>query len=447
MLQITTTDKAIKVVKDGQLVAIKQKGKIWYNYTVNGVYLYPFSDKDDFITETWANGVTLDGADITPGNVEEKFEDFFLTSGGGGTAAVWGQITGTLSDQTDLNDTLTGIQEDTDGLTAIITGGTAGQVLTSSGTGSTPVWQTQSVEMPNGSVNDTYQDQPVDRYYCVAKITSDPRPEGSFWYKDMFRFDFIIANQAADINGYSAIGNVSVYAGQWPNDAQVINKVVSVGTLESGNLYITQEEVPENGAKRVVYKIWMRKYITQTHDSNICFLQVSNILYYSGEGGMVDYLIEYFKPTAPDEFIGTLPSQTEASTPIEEISFNGNVNQDLEVPGGQQLEAINIQNDSLRLMVVSQDWLEGNSETKIGQISLVDYGGGEAIIWDYQNGWNPDFDFLYADTDKEYYVAWDTVTKTITFTPGDVVTNVSPDIGVLDGMLWVNGSPGESVEV
>ncbi|GAB6121079.1 hypothetical protein [Dysgonomonas termitidis] len=372
--------------------------------------------------------------------------------------AITEAVTGTLTDEDgtpDIPDTESGniwtkiqqVRNNLKYLLFVITGGATGQVLTSAGGANPPEWQTPSNEQPNGSVNDTYQDQPVDHYYCVAKITSDLRPENSFWYSDMFKFDIIISNRAADINNYQCIANVVVNTGQWNPNPSGITINTATGNFESGNLYITQEEMPENGAKRVVYRIWMRKHIIQNYDSNVCFLQVSNILYYSGEGGMVDYKIEYFKPTAPDTFVGIPASQIAPQTPINEATFNRDINQSIEIPGGTSVDVINIQNNALKVTASSQDWIEGNGITTIGQISLIDYGGGDAVIWDYQNGWAASFNFMYADTDKEYYVDWNATTKVLTFTPGDVITSIDPNAGIFDSIMFINGSPAQIAEV
>ncbi|MFC4672154.1 hypothetical protein ACFO6W_00455, partial [Dysgonomonas termitidis] len=123
MLKITTDTNSIKAERNGNTLFVAAKNTVSYSKDNTMVFL----NAPDIvrISEAFSGGITMNGTPITAENIEAEFADLFESQGGGGQG-IWGQITGTLSDQQDLNDALAGIQEDIDGL-AVMQGNWLGQ--------------------------------------------------------------------------------------------------------------------------------------------------------------------------------------------------------------------------------------------------------------------------------------------------------------------------------
>lgn len=120
MLTITTTSNSIKAERNGSTLFVAPKNTVSYSYDSTRVFI----NAPDIvrISGTFSDGVLMNGAPITADNIESEFEDLFEEQGGGGggSQGVWGQITGTLSDQTDLNSTLNTLAGDINGIQDMI---------------------------------------------------------------------------------------------------------------------------------------------------------------------------------------------------------------------------------------------------------------------------------------------------------------------------------------
>jgi hypothetical protein len=81
MLAITITGKSIKLIKDDINIRTVNVGSIDYNYSENGIGFYYPSRSVPFVSETFANGITINEENVTYENVEEKLNEvFFLSS-------------------------------------------------------------------------------------------------------------------------------------------------------------------------------------------------------------------------------------------------------------------------------------------------------------------------------------------------------------------------------
>ncbi|MDR1883726.1 MAG: hypothetical protein LBR26_13220 [Prevotella sp.] len=79
MLAITTSDRTVKIERNGQIVLVTAKSKVSYSYDSARVFLTCHPGMVH-ISEPFAGGITLDGAPVTPDNIEAQFSNLFSDS-------------------------------------------------------------------------------------------------------------------------------------------------------------------------------------------------------------------------------------------------------------------------------------------------------------------------------------------------------------------------------
>jgi hypothetical protein len=165
----------------------------------------------------------------------------------------------------------------------------------------------RGTELPGGFANDSANDIVYEKYYLVARYTSCARQGGSFWYKDYIKMDFSLSARASGLhNDYTALGILTLEgeAGMMTTNIQYYSGYIETGAGEF--LVVQKEKTLPASEKRIVYEFYMHKNIAGV-DSNVCFLNVGNFLYYSNDGDSMDVSMEIFRSYDPSQGTDSIP--------------------------------------------------------------------------------------------------------------------------------------------
>jgi hypothetical protein len=165
----------------------------------------------------------------------------------------------------------------------------------------------RGTDLPGGFASDNTNDTVYEKYYLVARYTSCARQSNSVWYRDLIKLDFSVSARASGLhNDYSALGTLALSGGE-----AVLNytKQLYFGDIEPGAgefVIVQKEKADASGGKRIVYEFYMRKNIIGV-DSNVCFLNIGNFLYYSNDGDPMDVSMEIFRSYDSSQGTDSIP--------------------------------------------------------------------------------------------------------------------------------------------
>lgn len=78
MLTITTDSKQIQLKKDQGATSSFAKSSLYYTVSEQSLSVYMISNKDHSFTETFDNGIVVNGETITSANAAEKLSELFF---------------------------------------------------------------------------------------------------------------------------------------------------------------------------------------------------------------------------------------------------------------------------------------------------------------------------------------------------------------------------------
>ncbi|MBF0651065.1 hypothetical protein IR083_19805 [Dysgonomonas sp. GY75] len=509
MLQITTTDKQVFLQVDNYRKIPCYKGQLRFRLSDAGdrFYVHLWPSETPFINVPMNKGVTIDGQELTPENIDGLLEGIGAEQGGGGVTD-HGELTGREDAGQHPFTAISGTLADNAGSTAL--------PATVSGTLASKIQALRNnvkalfSYFSNGKANSAAQADKLAQKHTFT-LTGDLTGSDDFDGTRDVNMQVTLNSLGLVKNGVVRIsGNGGDYAsavGEY--NARRYFKLVGIEYQTQGwdsklvfDIYYTQA-APEGhaGLGEVSGKVMLRlKFdpddtfdiiqrpegvagngIIMLHDavrrafevyacaspgtvdSNRLYIDVRNMFYYvvnnddynfpvvgffanqgsySNNTGLTQREFNALPKTSmkwlwDNLFTELLPSETTSGTRITGFLFTGEPDPSIIVPNGMQVNAFNMSGGALRLSIVSQDWLEGNGNQQIGAIGFVDYGGEFTPVWRFDTGWQPSFNFMYADNDREYYINWDNATKYVTLTPYDTVTAVDANNALLDGFMLV----------
>jgi hypothetical protein len=178
----------------------------------------------------------------------------------------------------------------------------------------------RGTDLPGGFASDRTNDTVYEKYYLAARYISCARGNNSVWYRDYIKMDFSLSARAAGLHDdYTVLGTLTLEGG----DA-VLNytKQAYFGDIApgAGEFLILQKEKTDPAGKRIVYEFYMHKHIIGG-DSNVCFLNIGNFLYYSNDGDPMDVRMEIFRSWDPAQGTNSIPIDAD-ETVLTQIEIN-----------------------------------------------------------------------------------------------------------------------------